>query len=186
MLGARGLIVRSRRGDDDCDATLKLRGPEGCLDIPQWSRRTDGWTGAKLEGDWAGSKKLISASLGHKLDADQDGMTDPKDPADVIALLPEAQADLAREWMIPLSTLDLLGPIAAQKWSNVDFHSDLDCDVEIWEVDELRFLKISTRAKAEDALETQRALHHSLVRLGVAENTMVGTTKTETVIRHLM
>ena len=51
---SRGVIIRirQREGEDD-DATLKLRGPEGCIDPDLWRGRTGSFgKRAKLEGDW--------------------------------------------------------------------------------------------------------------------------------------
>ena len=67
---SRGIIIRirQREGEDD-DATLKLRGPEGCLDPDLWRGRTESFgKRAKLEGDWVGKRHLLSASLDGKID----------------------------------------------------------------------------------------------------------------------
>jgi hypothetical protein len=186
VLAARGLILRSRRGPGGGDVTLKLRGPDGCLDTDQWDRRTRDHSGAKLEGDWAGGVRLLSASLDHDLDPDHGGDLDPETAAAVTGSLSDEQAALAREWMIPLGTLDVLGPVASRKWSATLPGPGLECDVEIWECDELRFLEVSTRVKADRAEATRRDLHDGLVGLGLPESAFTGATKTEAVLRRLM
>ena len=67
---SRGVILRIRQRDgEDDDATLKLRGPEGCIDPGLWRERTKSFgKRAKLEGDWAGRRHLLSASLIGKID----------------------------------------------------------------------------------------------------------------------
>lgn len=180
-LAGRGLIVRSRRGPDGGDVTLKLRGPQGCIDTRAWKRRTRRWD-AKLEGDWAGAKRMVSASLTHDLRPDDGGDTDPRNAHDVLATMSKAQRKLARQWMVPLEELEPLGPVESRRWTV----SGLDGVVEVWTVDELAFLEFSTHAPAEDAEAAQLDLRRRLIASGLDEDALVSATKTETVLRHLM
>ena len=51
------------------DATLKLRAPDGAINAAAWKTRAkDLGKAAKLEGDWTGDRRLISASLSRNLD----------------------------------------------------------------------------------------------------------------------
>jgi hypothetical protein len=150
-LSGRGVILRVRTKDNGGDCTLKLRGPDGCLDVAAWRKRTDEFgEAAKIEGDWAG-RRLVSASLDH--DLDDDGRAAIDGPAPVVAnLLSEPQRLLAQELLIPLEPVTLLGPIAARKWKLGG-----GVEAERWIVDaELRFLEISR--VTDDPEKTQRQL----------------------------
>jgi hypothetical protein len=114
-LSARGVILRVRTKENGGDCTLKLRRPDGCLDLAAWRKRTDEFgEAAKVEGDRAG-RRLVSASLDHDLDDDARAAMDG--PAPVVAsVLSEPQRLLAHELLVPLAPVTLLGPIAARKW----------------------------------------------------------------------
>jgi len=150
-LSARGIILRVRTkpgGGGDC--TLKLRGPDGCLDVAAWRKRTDELgDAAKIEGDWAG-RRLVSASVDHDLDDDTRAALERPDPV-VADLLSEQQRLLAHELLVPLDPVTLLGPIAARKWK-----LDGGLEAELWSVDALRFLEIS--AVTGDPDQTRREL----------------------------
>ena len=174
LLG-RGVILRVRAQADEGDVTLKLRGPDGCLDAAAWGKRTAGLD-AKLEGDWAG-RRLVSASL----DADfgQEGSAELNtDHPSVTELMSEAQLSLADELMIPTAGVELLGPITSRKWKATD-----DVAAELWTVDDVAFLEVSVVTKkdpekAQHRLE-QRALDGGLVLDDDQEP------KTTRVLRHL-
>ena len=130
------------------DVTLKLRGPDGCLDAAAWRTRTAGLE-AKIEGDWAGHR-LVSGSL--DADLTDAGRAALGKPAPVVAdLMSEAQRKLAKELFLPLADVTLLGPVAAKKW---DAENDGDIAAELWEVDDLRFLEISVVTDDEHAVNT--------------------------------
>jgi hypothetical protein len=181
---SRGVIirVRQREGEDD-DATLKLRGPEGCIDPDLWRERTKSLgKRAKLEGDWAGRRHLLSASLDGKIDQGRIEEVVAEQPQQVRRLLSEAQQALAEDLLLPLDEVQLLGPVRAAKWSPGTGELG-DIAAELWEVgDQLRFLELSVLAK-DDPLGHQQRLEetvgsHSLVVDPKAE------TKTRTVVEH--
>ncbi|MDD7942878.1 hypothetical protein PHK61_31145 [Actinomycetospora lutea] len=183
-LNSRGLILRRRVGKG-ADVTLKLRGPEGCLDLAAWADRVAGWgDAAKLEGDWAGARHLLSASLDRDLNG-ADANTPPHSAEDVKAVLSDQQRALAREWMVPLDSLDPLGPVAAQRWKRKFDGVREKADVELWRVDQLRFLEVSVRVDRSVAASTQDALTAALATFGLPPDT-TPTTKTEAVLRALM
>jgi hypothetical protein len=181
-LGGRGLILRVRTGEKP-DSTLKLRGPEGCLDPVAWRQLpTTGRDGAKLEGDWSGEHRMIAASLSHDLDPPT---PDPRSPGDVRALLSDRQIHLAHAWVIPLDKAEPLGPVLADSWEG-----DIDgvaekCAFERWTVAELRFLEISLRVDDDEAETTQQRLAQAVHDAGLTVAPKAGT-KTDTVLRRLI
>ncbi|WP_203996476.1 hypothetical protein [Virgisporangium aurantiacum] len=179
-LSARGIILRIREKKKS-DATLKLRGPDGCIDPAAWRERTAGFGKvARLEGDWAGRRRLISASVDSELsDAARDELTAPAPSLPL--LLSDEQRRLARELMIPLTDLELLGPIDATKWDPED---DDGFAAELWDVDgDLRFLEISILV-SDDPLGAQRRLEQAAIDGGLRLDPEQDT-KTSTVLRHL-
>lgn len=159
----RGVILRVRATKKTSgDVTLKLRGPDGGIDAGAWDERTRSLTGeTKLEGDWA-DRRLMSASLTAK--SDKAGREDLEAGLPPIkSLMSTEQTDLARELLIPLDDVKLLGPITAHKWEH---EHDGDVDAEEWSVGNLHFLEISVVATAdpEEAHQwlAQRALDGGL------------------------
>jgi hypothetical protein len=147
-LFARGLILRLRSTDGEADSTVKLRGPGGCLDPESWRRRTrPAGKRAKIEGDWAGSRRLVSASL--------DGAVNVRRLADVLVrpgaaseLFSTMQVDLLRDWLVPLEGLHPLGPVEALKWDRADRGLEDEIAAEMWRVDDgLTFLELSIRVE---------------------------------------
>jgi hypothetical protein len=182
-LSARGLILRLRSTDGKADSTLKLRGPGGGLDPESWRRRTrSAGKKAKIEGDWAGSRRLVSASL--------DGAPDNQRLVDVLGshgevseLFSGEQVELLREWLVPLEGLDVLGPIEALKWDRADRGLDDKIAAEIWRVDDgLSFLELSIRVEAAPAAAKQA--FEALVRTRGFE-IRVQDTKTKIVLERL-
>jgi hypothetical protein len=134
----RGVILRFR-DKRSSDATLKLRAPDGAIDAAAWNQRTkDLGKAAKLEGDWAGDKRMISASLSGDLDAAAvDNLR--SDHPSVAKLLSAAQQAVATDLMAPFGRAVLLGPVAALKWKAAD-----GVEAEQWDTGgDLRFLEIS-------------------------------------------
>jgi hypothetical protein len=181
---SRGVIlrIRQREGEDD-DATLKLRGPEGCIDPDLWRERTKSFgKRAKLEGDWAGKRHLLSASLDGKIDQGRIDEVVAEQPQQVRRLLSEAQQTLADQLLLPLDKVQLLGPVRAAKWT--PGMGELgDIAAELWEAgDQLRFLELSVLAK-DDPLGHQQRLEET-VRSHSLEVDREAETKTRTVLEH--
>jgi hypothetical protein len=145
----RGVILRVRAKAHSGDVTVKLRGPDGCLDVAAWRARTQGLD-AKVEGDWA-ARHLVSASLDATFEASVPNGSAPA-PATVLST---AQKALARDLLVPLDQVELLGPIDARKW---DPDGDDGVAAELWTVDDLRFLEVSvvTEDDPEKAQEQLR------------------------------
>lgn len=178
---SRGIIIRIRQKGEDDDATLKLRGPEGCIDPDLWRRRTKVFAKrAKIEGDWAGKRHLVSASLDGKIDGGRITDVLGEHPQRVRRLLSEEQRALADEWMLPLDEAQLLGPVKAAKWRPGTGQLG-DIAAELWEVGErLRFLELSLVANEDPDVLQQRLAE--LVRSHSLEVDLEAETKTRTVL----
>ena len=182
---ARGIILRVRkRADHADDSTLKLRGPEGCLDPELWHRRTGGFGDlARVEGDWAGDHHLVSASLDAEVEGGRIDEVVAERPHQVRRLLSDDQEALAGEWLLGLDRLTLLGPIQARKWDRGAGGLPNNVAAELWEVDErLRFLELSMREE-EDPLGEQLRLEESIRSRGL-QLAQEQEPKTTTVLAH--
>jgi hypothetical protein len=175
LLG-RGVILRVRAKKNSGDVTLKLRGPDDCLDVAAWRARTAGLE-AKIEGDW-GARRLVSGSLDADLSGAGRAALDHPHPA-IVDLMSVAQRRLAAELLVPLTEVTLLGPVAARKW---DADHDGDVAAELWEVDDLRFLEISV-VTDDDPEKAQDRLRERAADAGLAVDE--GEPKTTTVLRYL-
>jgi hypothetical protein len=161
---ARGIILRVRkRADHADDSTLKLRGPEGCLDPELWHRRTGEFGDlARVEGDWAGDHHLVSASLDAEVEGGRIDEVVAERPHQARRLLSDDQEALAGEWLLGVDRLTLLGPVRAWKWDPGAGGLANKVAAELWEVDErLRFLELSMREE-EDPLSEQRRLEETV------------------------
>jgi hypothetical protein len=149
---ARGVILRIRKiqhGPDD--STLKLRGPEGSVDPELWHGRTQAFGGdAKIEGDWAADRRLVSASLGSKVEGGRVDEVVADRPHQLRRLLSKAQKELAADLLLGLDELELLDPIHAWKWEGAGRLGD-EVAAELWELDDgLRFLELSMRVNINE------------------------------------
>jgi hypothetical protein len=179
LLG-RGIILRVREKKSS-DVTLKIRGPDGCINLLAWQKRThDLGKLAKVEGDWSGPRRLVSASLDGELDDEARRELNSPSPS-VKRLLSDEQRLLARELLVPLAQVDLLGPIEALKW---DPEQDHGIAAELWNVGEnLRFLEVSIRVTA-DPVAAMKNLEQRAVASGLHLDALPET-KTSTVLRYL-
>jgi hypothetical protein len=192
----RGVILRFRRIDDEPDqSTVKLRGPEGCVDPDRWAARVEALgreagveLDAKLEGDWVAARHLISASLDNELEAGRIDEVVAERPPRVRRLLSEAQEALLGDLLLGLDGLQLLGPIQAWKWPKGAGALDDDVVAELWEVDrDLTFLELSWRVDLEedDPADAQRRLHEALEGRHRLRIDPEQQTKTSMVLEHL-
>jgi hypothetical protein len=182
---ARGILLRVRRNQDRSgESTLKLRGPEGCVDPDLWGRRTDAFgKDAKIEGDWVGDRHLVAASLDSPVEAGRIGEVVAERPHRVRRLLSDAQAKLAEKLLLGLGRLELLGPVDAFKWELTVEGLEEKVVAELWEVDErLRFLELSMRVE-EDPGGAQRRLEGTVGGRGLKIDPEQET-KTKIVLEH--
>ncbi len=183
---SRGVIVRVRKREDHRhDSTLKLRGPEGCIDPDAWRQRTRAFAkDARIEGDWVGDRHLLSASLDSHIEDGRIKEVLAERPPRVSRLLSQAQEDLAGEWLLGLGRLELLGPIRALKWDPGVEGLEHGIAAELWELDDrLRFLELSVREE-HDPIGAQRRLEDAVRRAGLDFGS-IQETKTRMVLEHL-
>jgi hypothetical protein len=186
---ARGIILRVRkiRGSSD-DSTLKLRGPEGCVDPRLWRQRTQAFgDDVRIEGDWVTDRRLVAASLDGRVERGLiDEVVDAGRPYQVQRLFSHDQRALADDWLLGLDGLELLGPIRARKWKKDIGELDAEVAAELWEVDDgLRFLELSMRVKTDrDPVGDQQRLEQTVRDRGLSIAPKQET-KTRTVLEHL-
>lgn len=183
---ARGIILRIRQiKNSPDDSTLKLRGPEGSVNPKLWRDRTKAFgNDAKIEGDWAADRHLVSASLDSEIEGGRIDEVVADRPHRVRRLLSEAQEELAADLLLELDGLELLDPVHARKWKGA---GSLDADVaaELWELDDgLRFLELSMRIHVNDhPSRAKQRLDDSVRGLTIDAK---HETKTSTVLEHLV
>jgi hypothetical protein len=180
---ARGIILRVRRDQDRSGgSTLKLRGPEGCVDPDLWGDQIGDDEDAKIEGDWMADRHLVAASLDNDLKAGRiDEVLTAGRPYPVERLLSPAQEELAKRLLLGLDGLELLGPVDAYKWEQDVDGLERELAFELWEVGDLRFLELSTRAERRPGAVQARL--HEIV--GDLQGDEPQETKTRTVLEYL-
>ena len=185
---ARGIILRIRKiQDGPDDATVKLRGPEGSVDPTLWSERTRKFgDDAKIEGDWAADRRLVSASLDSKVEGGRIDKVVANRPQQLRRLLSKAQLELAADLLVELDGLELLDPIHAWKWKGAG-RLDADGAAELWELDDgLRFLELSMRVEGNaDPVAVKRRFEDSVRHRGLTIDAKQAT-KTSKVLERLV
>jgi hypothetical protein len=180
-----GIILRLRRnkGRRD-DITVKLRPCEDSQLTQRWinERGDDGWE-FRVEGDWAGPRRVTSASLEAKLG---DGIIDAVvGEGRGVPLLPAQRSflqDCARA-PVDLSRLIPLGPIDGTKWDLT--RNGQEISAEQWVVgDGLRSLEFSIRVEPEKAPAAQQAFENLFREHGIDPDA-VQETKTRMVLKYL-
>jgi hypothetical protein len=180
-----GIILRLRRnkGRRD-DITAKLR---PC----SYSQLTQRWINAsededwdfRVEGDWAGPRHVISASLEAKV---EDGIIEAVVAEGLGIPLVPAQRRFLEDCAgvrVDLSRLSPLGPIDGTKWELARHGQEIFA--EQWVVgDGLRFLEFSIRARPEEAAAAQQAFEN-LFREHRIDQDPVQETKTRMVLEYL-
>jgi hypothetical protein len=185
----RGIILRVRQitGDPD-DSTLKLRGPEGGVDPELWRRRTTAFgDSARIEGDWAADRQLVSASLTGEVEGGRIDQVVADRPHQVRRLLSDAQAQLAGDLLLGLDDLEVLDPIHARKWKRGTGRLGDEVVAELWELDDgLRFLELSMRVGVDnDPGRAKRQLEDAVRDRGLDIDANKQT-KTSTVLERLV
>jgi hypothetical protein len=186
---ARGVILRIRKiQHGPGDSTLKLRGPEGSVDPELWHRRTQAFGGdAKIEGDWAADRRLVSASLGSKVEGGRIDEVVADRPRQLRRLLSKAQERLAADLLLGLDELELLDPIHARKWEGAGRLGE-EVAAELWELDDgLRFLELSMRVNINQSnpVQAKQRFEDSVRDCGLTIDANQET-KTRTVLERLV
>jgi hypothetical protein len=177
----RGLLLRSRKvADDDDDSTVKVRPLDASKVSSSWFKLK----GFKCEIDRTGAKAVSSCSL-----------SAPSDPGEIdeVALgertikklFTDEQESFAAKYgggEPGWSELRALGPTDAWVWKLASA-SGLELTVELWELESLRLLEVSTKEKASQADAAEKVLLQDLQALGLTP-WIAGETKTKTVLSH--
>jgi hypothetical protein len=184
----RGIILRARgKRDGSGESTVKLRGPEGCLDPARWRARiekfgSDAKDNAKIEGDWAADRRLVAASLDSDVETGLDELVAGQ-PDQVRRLLSDAQAELTRELLLGLDGLVALGPIDSWRWEAGAGRLDARVEAERWEIENgPRFLELSMRVAVADGPSALRWLRETVTEAGLVIDD--AETKTRTALQH--
>jgi len=190
LLLGQGVILRLRETvGKGADSTVKLRPIDPPPLLSRW-RTVRGLDGGELrvEGDWVGTRHVVSASL-----VTEQGIDEPAEAAAgrraLARLFSPDQEQFLRDHAVPavdLNALRALGPIEALKWEPLDRGLPRHLAAEQWKVDDLDFLELSVRADDEaDAEDLQRRLDGALRERGLLTD-VVQETKTRTVLEHLL
>lgn len=171
-----GVIVRFRSGDGPDDLTAKLRPSEESQLVGRWSRPFEFEPESleyRVEGDWSGKRRVLAASAemerppGSLLGAVQPGV----DAALGLSVIQRQFIDQCARPALQINRLIALGPINAQKWSDVKL-GELDVNLERWTVvthlrpgdgSLLDFLEVSIRVKPKGD-DTQKAFESRVER----------------------
>jgi hypothetical protein len=188
-LFARGIILRIRKiQDGPDDSTLKLRGPEGSMDPELWNDRTRAFgDDAKIEGDWAADRRLVSASLDAKVEGGRIDAVVADRPHQLRRLLSKAQRGLAADLLVGLDGLEILDPVHARKWNGAG-RLGAEVDAELWELDDgLRFLELSMRVNVNEhnPVDAKQRFEESVRHRGLAIDAKQDT-KTSKVLERLV
>ena len=184
----RGLIVRLRsKGGDDSDTTVKYRRPQP-LELPSGWDDVEARPNFKIEGDWTGKNRQVSASLDSTVDekviddavADRPPLSQQLFSADQRAF---ANALTAPD-KVSLTSLRPLGPIHALRWQEAP-REDLDEELgaEQWTAGDLVFLELSIRVNFDEAQKWQDKFKFWAMKKGFGASSM-GTTKTQAVLEY--
>lgn len=190
VLLGRGVILRLRETEGKgADSTVKFRPFDPPPLLAHWRdvRQLDGGE-LRVEGDWVGARRVVSASL--VADQAED------EPAEAAAgrrpltkLFSQDQEQFLHDHAalpVNLNALRAVGPIAALKWEPRERGLPRHLAAEHWKVDELEFLELSVRADdVADAADLQHRLDRALDERGLLTD-VVQETKTRTVLEHLL
>ena len=178
-----GVVLRLRAEADGAgDCTVKLRPCRRTQLVDEW-RVTDDthedWT-YRIEGDWTGDKRVLSASLVTDLTANEiaAALTAPE------KAFSARQLNFLRACTgLPLepASLTVLGPVAATKWSKVRVGDVRKVNAERWQVGGLDFFELSRKVDGGEAAAALAELATAAVSSGLTLDTDLRS-KTEQVL----
>lgn len=188
------IAIRLRSGDHD-DLTVKLRPCAAAQLVGRWATPfSEPGMQYRIEGDWCGERRVLSASVVSKRPAGSlrvaalcgEDVTDALDSAQrqfLVSCTPPG---------VVVDHLRAMGPVASTKWTNIAV-GDLAADAERWTVDGLDLFELTlkvTPAPGESptalharALDVQHRLHAAVRGYGLSISTEL--TKTERVLNTL-
>jgi hypothetical protein len=183
---AHDLILRVRRRPDGTgDATVKLRVRDDQplpSTLPPIRKGPNGEF--KVEGDWAGTGRNVSASAVAFVRSGLPGRMTSKALGAVWR--PKQLAFLRQAVDLPIDprALQVLGPVQALRWKHVRLAGlDQDVAVERWTFDERRFLELSILVREAEAREAQRQFTAWLADQGL-DPAALQKPKTSLVLEH--
>jgi hypothetical protein len=162
----KGVCLRAREMEDECDSTVKIRPVEPKQVAGKWRRKS----GFKVEADAVGSKVIRSASftVGQK----------PKEIEEVARgerpiakLFSGEQEDFLKERApvrVDFAKLVPLGPVATVRWKFRHDGLPYELCAEEWRLPDGRdVIEISIKARQAEAAAAQAALEGFLAELGI-------------------
>jgi hypothetical protein len=166
----KGICLRAREMDDECDSTVKIRPVEPKRVARKWREKN----GFKVEADAIGPTVVRSASFST--------VQKPREIAKVASgnraiakLFSGAQEQFLREMApveIDFAKLVPLGPVAVLRWKFRNEGIPYDLCAEEWRLPDGRdVIEISIKAKQVEAAAAQAALEGFLAELGIAPET---------------
>lgn len=184
---AAGIVLRLRReADGRGDSTVKLRPCRRSQLTSEWSEpggEDDSWE-YRIEGDWAGSRHVLAASLVNELAA-SDLKAGLKDPVRAFASRQVALIEACAPIRINLAALTVLGPISATRWTKIKVGSVRKVNAERWQVGSLDFLELSRRVDQDEAATAQAELVGAALKAGLTIDSSAAS-KTEQVLEVLV
>ncbi len=165
-----GVVLRLRRGSDgDGDSTVKLRPCRRSALTADWLEpweKKEEHEEYRIEGDWTASRRVLAASLVHDLSASILGPS-LDEPAPLFSTRQLELLQACAAIRINLSTLDVLGPIAATRWTKIAVGPVKKVNAERWRVGPLDFLELSLRVDRDDAPTALAELTVAALRAGL-------------------
>jgi hypothetical protein len=183
-----GVVLRLRTGKSG-NCTLKLRPADAGKLTGRWRPDAGQDPGYRVEFDWA-RRQVLAASLDREIDAGQLGAVVSGELAPKHAFTGRQREFLDEcgpELLKPFRGLRVAGPIAALRWSDVDWPGDISLHAEQWKWGgDQRFLELSLRVPdSTQAAPVRDAIEADINRrdLTISDDP---TTKTEAVLRALL
>jgi hypothetical protein len=177
-----GVVLRLRGGEDGGDSTVKLRPCRRSQLADRWvapDGEDDVWE-YRVEGDWTGERHTLAASLKVDLAAPDLGVA-LGDPSAAFDARQRAFLDTSASLRINPTTLQVFGPIAAERWKKLEIGGVDGVNAERWTFDALDFLELSIRVDAEDALTAQVTFAQAVAAAGLRSDD-AAQSKTEQVL----
>ena len=164
-----GVVLRLRReSDGDGDSTVKLRPCRRSALTADWSEpwEEEDHEEYRIEGDWTAARRVLAASLVHELSAPILG-AGLDEPAQLFSTRQLELLQACASIRINLSTLDVLGPITATRWTKITVGSVKKVNAERWRVGPLDFLELSLRIDRDEAPTALAELTFAALRAGL-------------------
>lgn len=178
----KGICLRARETDDDCDSTVKIRPVVPKRVGDKWGKKN----GFKVEADAVGEKVICSASFTTAQKPKEIGAV-ASGGRPIAKLFSGEQEEFLKEmapFQIDFATLVPLGPVEVVRWKFRNDGIPYELCAEEWRLPDGRdVIEISIKAKRAEAAAAQAALEGFLAELGIAPETRQQT-KTRTALEY--